>query len=79
MQILAVVDQVALAQFVALKNDNEGAAGARYKKKMEAEKAAFLSALHNKCKCVAKPQSPCLSFCFVFCLFSFQCLRHILA
>lgn len=43
------MDVVAIAQFVALKNDAEGAEGARYKKKMEAEKGAYLSALANKC------------------------------
>lgn len=51
LQVLRLVDEVAVAQFVAWRDAAETAAEKARKKEMKGQKDALVSALHNRCKC----------------------------
>ncbi|KAL0024941.1 hypothetical protein WJX77_004746 [Trebouxia sp. C0004] len=53
-EAIGVVDQVALAQFVALKNPEEGTEGAKKKKEMNEIKAGLEDALAQKCRALVE-------------------------
>lgn len=53
-EAIGAVDQVALAQFVALKNPEEGTEAAKKKKEMNEVKAGLVDALAQKCRALVE-------------------------
>ncbi len=53
-EAVAAVDQIALAQFVALKNPEEGPEAAKKKKEMADIKTGLVDALDKKCRALLK-------------------------
>jgi tripeptidyl-peptidase-2 len=53
-EAIGAVDQVALAQFVALKNPEEGTEAPKKKKEMNEVKAGLVDALAQKCRALVE-------------------------
>lgn len=58
MQVVALVDQVEVARYIAFKDKPETAAERKHKDAMKDQKAALIEALHQKCKCASAPPRP---------------------
>ena len=56
--LVALVDQVEVARYIAFKDKPETAAERKHKDAMKDQKAALIEALHQKCKCASAPPFP---------------------
>lgn len=51
MQVVALVDEVEVARYIAFKDKPETAEERKHKDVMKEQKGALIEALHQKCKC----------------------------